>query len=421
MKKCSHCGATNSLNEQRCWYCNADFNSSFKANNSARDDFANYEYDSNKDPYGYYATLGVSYDASAGEIKRGFRQKAKYYHPDRSKSKQATEIFQQISEAYQVLRDPLQRAEYDALSIVAPDYEEESDQETEPLKPVACSICGTLTAQPRYVIFYEVKSFFIITTRTPIQGIFCRKCADKKALRATIVTWLFGWWGIPFGPIYSIHAILRNLFGGEKPRDINARIIGYQAYYFASKGAIDAARSLAQEALQISKVEKISLALADLLESLNDGRPVRHLKKRWRLLGRSFFSQLAIASLIIVVVLFAYYDSSSNPTLVTPTKDRRFVNPRNPKSSPIMRSSQSSPGSGVKSSNRWYVTVQHLYCREGPGAKFKLVTILDQFETVKAIGPCDNELLSNVVYGALGSVPHFLNTIDEFYSTDYLS
>jgi len=31
------------------------------------------------------------------------------------------------------------------------------------------------------------------------------------------------------------------------------------------------------------------------------------------------------------------------------------------------------------------------------------------------------ELLSNVVYGALGSVPHFLNTIDEFYSTDYLS
>jgi len=31
------------------------------------------------------------------------------------------------------------------------------------------------------------------------------------------------------------------------------------------------------------------------------------------------------------------------------------------------------------------------------------------------------ELLSNVVYGALGRVPHFLNTIDEFYSTDYLS
>jgi len=34
---------------------------------------------------------------------------------------------------------------------------------------------------------------------------------------------------------------------------------------------------------------------------------------------------------------------------------------------------------------------------------------------------CAVELLSNVVYGALGSVPHFLNTIDEFYSTDYLS
>jgi hypothetical protein len=31
------------------------------------------------------------------------------------------------------------------------------------------------------------------------------------------------------------------------------------------------------------------------------------------------------------------------------------------------------------------------------------------------------ELLSNVVYGALGSVPHFLYTINESYSTDYLS
>ncbi len=31
------------------------------------------------------------------------------------------------------------------------------------------------------------------------------------------------------------------------------------------------------------------------------------------------------------------------------------------------------------------------------------------------------ELLSNVVYGALGSVPHFFNAIDESCSTDYLS
>ena len=31
------------------------------------------------------------------------------------------------------------------------------------------------------------------------------------------------------------------------------------------------------------------------------------------------------------------------------------------------------------------------------------------------------ELLSNVVYGALGSVPHFLNTIDKFYSLNYFT
>jgi len=33
-------------------------------------------------------------------------------------------------------------------------------------------------------------------------------------LKFTILTMLLGWWGIPWGPIYTIGSIFRNLSGG---------------------------------------------------------------------------------------------------------------------------------------------------------------------------------------------------------------
>ena len=36
------------------------------------------------DPLGYYAILGVAYDASETEIKQNYRERAKLLHPDRN-------------------------------------------------------------------------------------------------------------------------------------------------------------------------------------------------------------------------------------------------------------------------------------------------------------------------------------------------
>jgi curved DNA-binding protein len=65
----------------------------------------------------YYATLGVSKDASADEIKRAFRRLAIQYHPDKAKGdkKAAEEKFKEINEAYEVLGDPEKRKKYDQL------------------------------------------------------------------------------------------------------------------------------------------------------------------------------------------------------------------------------------------------------------------------------------------------------------------
>jgi len=65
----------------------------------------------------YYATLGVTQDATGEDIKRAFRRLARQYHPDLNPdNKAAEERFKALGEAYEVLSDPVRRAQYDEFS-----------------------------------------------------------------------------------------------------------------------------------------------------------------------------------------------------------------------------------------------------------------------------------------------------------------
>jgi hypothetical protein len=192
-----------------------------------------------------------------------------------------------------------------------------------------------VTAQPRYAIFYEVKSFIFMTTRSAVQGIFCSSCAEKKALSATAVTWLLGWWGFPWGLIYSIQAIFNNLVGGQRPASINARLAAHQAWVFAVLKRLDLARALALDALDLSKnlgveATRMREQLQKLLAEIGgEGGNISRLKDPWALLRRPFYVQ---GMAILAVVGFIWYGVQSGPTRAPP---------RGPK--PYMASSQGTP------------------------------------------------------------------------------
>jgi len=60
-----------------------------------------------------YETLGISRDANETAIKKAYRELSYKTHPDRNSSPDAAVKQQQINEAYEILKDPQKKREYD--------------------------------------------------------------------------------------------------------------------------------------------------------------------------------------------------------------------------------------------------------------------------------------------------------------------
>jgi len=65
----------------------------------------------------YYLILGVQQGASQKAITKAFRKKAQACHPDRNNSAEAKGEFQELVEAYTILKHTDKRNEFDARII----------------------------------------------------------------------------------------------------------------------------------------------------------------------------------------------------------------------------------------------------------------------------------------------------------------
>jgi len=336
------------------------------------------------DPQGFYALLGVGPLADAVEIKAAYRYRAKLLHPDYNPADDAADEFLRLSEAWAVLRDPRKRAAYDAQAKLPVPVRVLDPNDPTP-EALSCSRCGKVTAQPRYIIFHRVKSFFTSTRRSIIHGIFCRDCADRTAIRASTITWLLGWWGLK-GPWVSLKALLANLRGGDQPPADNLRVLLHQAKAFLAKEEVEIARALAQQAQAFARTEQDRARIAEV-ERLAGGPSERKLKSRWDKGGYAAWAQAlpmfaVIAALGVggaVLTMHPYTDQVGADIFVHP----------------------------AQAGETRHVAVEMLKVRQGPGPAKPVVALLDRFATVQVVDSVGNGEWARILTqgGVTGYVP----------------
>ncbi len=89
----------------------------------------------------YYAVLGLKPDATRDAIKKAYRKAARKYHPDIYKGADAELRFDEVSDAYQVLSDPIKRRAYDRK--VREERKKAGDEFQEMKYPTKFSKAGT--------------------------------------------------------------------------------------------------------------------------------------------------------------------------------------------------------------------------------------------------------------------------------------
>lgn len=179
-----------------------------------------------------------------------------------------------------------------------------------------------------------MRSFFAFSEKKPLEGILCSKCASMVSLEASLITWLFGWWGLlPWGVLWSLQAIVINLWGGIRPPHINAMILAHQASYFKHIGNLVLAKAITRDALlEVAKFQlrpnlyyqttqffyenqpyaeyqndfnKFYEDLKKLDASLNPSSSKR-LRNQWGIFNRVFLVQLSVLVLFIFIIFVVF-------------------------------------------------------------------------------------------------------------------
>ena len=74
-----------------------------------------------------------------------------------------------------------------------------------------------IAAGAKFVMYQYCISIIVMTFRRPSDIYFIRsnENALTKGLQFSILSFFLGWWGLPWGPIYTIGSLINNFKGGK--------------------------------------------------------------------------------------------------------------------------------------------------------------------------------------------------------------
>lgn len=294
------------------------------------------------DPLGYYAILGIAPSATHDAVKLAWRKRATDLHPDVNPNRDDS-AFKALGQAYEVLGNPDRRQAYDGMAVrFAAEQKNRTSQsggvgntgkskfapsQSQSIEVQCCERCGKVSAHLcLYVIPYTI-SPILLTMKRAYVGAWCPRCAGLKLFQAGLITWLLGWWGLPWGPIYSFGCLIDIWRGGERPREANAVLQGRQALAFFIRGQKDLAANLLATAQSQAQNAELKQWLAAMAKEI--GPPKRRLRPtaRWSVARMATFAPLIVLAIFVAPAIAGInwkqtFSELNRPTSSTPIISR---------------------------------------------------------------------------------------------------
>lgn len=356
-------------------------------------------------PKTYYQSLQVDSEASEEVIEVAYRRLARMYHPDLNKFPDAVRVMQELNEAYEVLRDANRRRDYDhylargsatpvsSVASTAPPYAgtdsraahaassatSQASRRAAPLPsdfPVHCQKCGCSDASLRIAAFPYVVSLLLLTFRRAWGGLYCKKCRSSEMTRAKLITLLLGWWGIPFGPIYSLGCLFE-CSEGKTPPEANGPYLAGLGVYFIMCGQFHDARDALEQSLRYRYDEDVEELLLSLPGKRSEEQVDRgEINNLWQ-----WVSILGVFAVIVFAAYYADPPTRRQRSTLLPVVTLAAISATSPTLSATPQ--PTSPRTAV-------VIADTLNMREGPGKGFPVYAALNAGTVVEIVGQYDS-------------------------------
>lgn len=336
----------------------------------------NFSYDS----LGYYKVLEINASSTDDEIRQKYRDLAKFWHPDHNTSPEAVDMFQQLSAAYDVLKEPQTRLKYNLLSLI---YNKANFPEIN-------SLCVLRNMHGQEDINLRAFRLIEITGKgighSSINKIYY--CSQYEAAgvvgNITRHNWLKGFWGIT-AFFANIKAIIQNIMciNGKKE---NFMLLLHNSLAYKDEQKLEEAATLAVLAKQYAA--KDNLVFLDQYIKSFENIPLLSVKK-WnfnKLKARQFFYPFVLLAFIGVFFMFFYFQQLRQSAPSVQLKQTVTFNDGSKTFSDVAVAKIFDIPIDVYSKKELYHTIKPVQAMHGADKEFDVFKAVETGETVRITG-----------------------------------